>query len=215
MTSDLDGAVQAAQKARTLVAALAEISTKARKVGAMMELFGRGPKRTINKICLDLRAASDIALSICHTFNTGIAVGISDALMDIAESQNLSDVQEFRAFLSGIELWSEQADFLCRGIEGIVRRGTTAQADAPPDGSSRGDRIQARRLAERLLAFATRCLPEVHRERYVEEFRGELWSVAEAGGRLRSQVAYAVRQIARAMLLRRELKSRHHYRAVR
>jgi hypothetical protein len=74
--------------------------------------------------------------------------------------------------------------------------------------------MQVARLAERLLTFAARCLPEVRRERYVEEFRGELWSAAEAGG-WRSQLAYAVRQIARVIVLRHEPKSVHRFRAMR
>jgi hypothetical protein len=131
--------------------------------------------------------------------------------MRTAESQNLTDVQEFRAFLSQIDYWSDEADFLHKGIEGIVRRGPVVRAEIPQDDPPR---MQVARLAERLLTFAARCLPEVRRERYVEEFRGELWSVAEAGG-WRSQLAYAVRQIARVIVLRHELKSVHRFRAMR
>jgi hypothetical protein len=207
----LDGAVQAAETSRALVAALGEVSMKARRVSARMELFGGDSVKTIDEICLDLRVASGIAQSIRHTFDTGIAAGISDGLMRTAESQNLTDVQESRAFLSLIDHWSGEADFLHKGIEGIVRRRAVVRAEVPEDGSSR---MQVARLAERLLTFAARCLPELHRERYVEEFRGELWSLAEAGGRL-SQLAYTVRQIARVMVLRHELKSGHRSRAIR
>jgi hypothetical protein len=207
----LDGAVQAAETSRALVAALGEVSMKARRVSAKMELFSGGSTKTIDEICLDLRAASGIAQAIRHTFDTGIATAISDGLMRTAESPNLSDVQEFSTFLSLIDHWSGEAAFLHKGIEGIVRRRGVVRAEVPQDGSSR---MRVARLAERLLTCAARCLPEVHRERYVEEFRGELWSVAQAGGRLR-QLAYAVRQIARVMVLRHELKSRHRYRATR
>jgi hypothetical protein len=143
-----------------------------------MELFGGGSMTTIDEIRLDLRAASGIAQSIRHTFDTGIAGGISDGLMGTAESQNLTDVQEFRAFLSQIDYWSDEADFLHKGIEGIVRRGPVVRAEIPQDDPPR---MQVARLAERLLTFAARCLPEVHRDRYVEELRGELGSVAVGG----------------------------------
>ncbi|HEY0540174.1 MAG TPA: hypothetical protein VGD53_17530 [Actinoallomurus sp.] len=118
-----DGAVQAAEVSRALVAALGEVSAKARGVSAKMELFGDGSMKAIDEICLDLRAASGIAQSIRHTFDTGIAGGISDGLLLTAESQNLTDVQEFRAFLSLIDHWSGEAEFLHKGIEGSFAAG--------------------------------------------------------------------------------------------
>jgi hypothetical protein len=59
--------------------------------------------------------------------------------------------------------------------------------------------------AGRLVAAAARLLPVRERARYAEEFRAELWEIAQAGGR-RAQLAYAVRQVMAAWRLSAELR---------
>lgn len=61
--------------------------------------------------------------------------------------------------------------------------------------------------AARLLAIVTQLLPAADRDRYDEEFRSELWDLAQAGaGRFR-QVAYALRQLRCARLTVSALRS--------
>jgi len=57
--------------------------------------------------------------------------------------------------------------------------------------------------AERLAA-AARMLPVWERSRYAEEFRSKLWEMAHVGGRRRTQLAHAARQVISALRLRRE-----------
>jgi hypothetical protein len=60
-----------------------------------------------------------------------------------------------------------------------------------------------------LLAAATRLLPSAEQVRYVEERRAELDAITAAGGGRRTQVAYAIRQLAFAWWLRTELHLQH------
>lgn len=62
-----------------------------------------------------------------------------------------------------------------------------------------------RPAAQWLLTTAGRVLPRESRERYVEEFRSELYTLAEDGAGLRRQLDYAARQIANLWSLRRAL----------
>jgi hypothetical protein len=62
-------------------------------------------------------------------------------------------------------------------------------------------------LAGRLLAAAARLLPAADRARYAEEYRSELWELAHADGRRRTQLAYAARQVLYALRLCRELRT--------
>jgi Protein of unknown function (DUF3662) len=61
-------------------------------------------------------------------------------------------------------------------------------------------------MAKRLVTAAAWLLPAWERARYVEEFRSELWEIAHAGGRRRTQLAYAARQAMSAWRLRADLK---------
>jgi hypothetical protein len=63
------------------------------------------------------------------------------------------------------------------------------------------------RPASGLVAATARLLPVADRERYAEEFRSELWDLAQAGaGRLR-QLGYAFRQLLRAIPMSLTLRS--------
>jgi hypothetical protein len=59
--------------------------------------------------------------------------------------------------------------------------------------------------AGRLAAAAARLLPASERARYAEEFRSELWEIAQADSR-RAQLAYAARQLVAARRLRAGLQ---------
>lgn len=57
----------------------------------------------------------------------------------------------------------------------------------------------------RLTAWAARILPIVDRPEYAELFRSELYDLAQSGSGRWAQLAYAIRVLIRAPMLRREL----------
>jgi hypothetical protein len=61
--------------------------------------------------------------------------------------------------------------------------------------------------AVRLLNAATQVLPVINRERYAEEYAGELKRLAEAGTGRWGQVGYALRQLRKAPQMRLALRS--------
>jgi hypothetical protein len=62
-------------------------------------------------------------------------------------------------------------------------------------------------VASRLVGVATQMLPAWERARYAEEFRSELWDLAQTGGSRRAQLAYATRQLLAVPKLRAGLRS--------
>jgi hypothetical protein len=56
-----------------------------------------------------------------------------------------------------------------------------------------------------MAAAAARVLPARDRARYAEEYRSELWELASSGDPFRRQLAYALRLLRSAILLRSEL----------
>jgi hypothetical protein len=74
--------------------------------------------------------------------------------------------------------------------------------------TSRKDRGAVRVVptAGLLAAAAARLLPPGERAGYADEFRSELWEIAQASGCRRSQLAYAARQLLAARRLRAELR---------
>jgi len=58
-----------------------------------------------------------------------------------------------------------------------------------------------------LLAAATRLLPAAHRSRYAEEYRCELWDIAQAGAGRARQLRYALRQFRSAVPMSIMLRS--------
>lgn len=59
--------------------------------------------------------------------------------------------------------------------------------------------------AGQVLALAAKLIPSVYRDRYSQEFRAELWEIADAGAPHRQQIKYAIRQLIRVSYIRREL----------
>jgi hypothetical protein len=79
-----------------------------------------------------------------------------------------------------------------------------ARAEAVDPGGA-GVPVRVSGQARRLAHAAARLLPAAERSRYAEEYAGELWGIAEAGGRRRSQVSHALSMIRGALMLRFEL----------
>jgi hypothetical protein len=83
---------------------------------------------------------------------------------------------------------------------------TQRRPDGPP-GSVRGDPpVRPTRLAEWLTGLTVRVLPAVCRDRYREEFAGELCDLSAGGASRWRQLAYAWRLVDRAAVLRAELQ---------
>ena len=61
-------------------------------------------------------------------------------------------------------------------------------------------------MAGRLTRTVLRVLPPADRPRYDEEFRSEVYELAAAGASRWAQLAYAVRLLDRAWVLRAELR---------
>ena len=95
-----------------------------------------------------------------------------------------------------------QAREAARALEAAAVREAALRADVR--------QLKARRVAPRaadLLAAAVRLLPTADRARYAEEYRSELWDLAQSGaGRLR-QLWYALRQLRRVLPMSAELRS--------
>lgn len=67
------------------------------------------------------------------------------------------------------------------------------------------DGMQPTATAQWLVRAATRLLPPRGRDRYAEEFAGELWALAEAHAGPRTQLGHALRQVTAIWALRRAL----------
>jgi hypothetical protein len=61
------------------------------------------------------------------------------------------------------------------------------------------------RSADHLLAVAVRMLPSAGRTRYAEEYRAELWDLAQSGAGRSRQLRYALRQLGHAIAMGRAL----------
>lgn len=85
----------------------------------------------------------------------------------------------------------------------------------PPNAEPRSDAEHGHpnRSAEWMLQVTGRILPPLARDRYVEEFRGELYYLAEEGANLGAQLAYVFRQVGRLWSTRRALPEDLRYRA--
>ncbi|GAB3657197.1 hypothetical protein GCM10027589_17100 [Actinocorallia lasiicapitis] len=86
--------------------------------------------------------------------------------------------------------------------------GNTLTADPTATASPQvaaSPQVQVSRQARKLTGAATGLLPIEHRARYNEEFAAELWDLAAAGAGRRQQLAYATRQLVRALHLRAAL----------
>ncbi len=88
-------------------------------------------------------------------------------------------------------------------------------ADSESGGrSGEGMGVVVAGAAARVATWAVRILPVADRARYGEEFRGELWELAAAGGGRRQQFRHAVVLLFHGPRLRGELKACHARRAV-
>jgi hypothetical protein len=103
-------------------------------------------------------------------------------------------------------------------IQAAPDSGEIHRAPAPNPAPSAGEIHRAPasspgRAAGQVAGIAVRVLPAGHQARYREEFAAELYDVAEAGASRWRQLAYALRLLDRAWMLRAELRAPAHRRA--
>jgi hypothetical protein len=100
-----------------------------------------------------------------------------------------------------------------------IRRVVIIARPLPPtgvDGSAQPRRrMSVGRPTGRLADAAVFLLPAADRARYAEEFRSELWDLAEAGAGRVQRARYGFRQLMRAVAMRRTLRSPRRRSAVR
>lgn len=82
-----------------------------------------------------------------------------------------------------------------------------ASTDARANGSGQPGARQVASSAASLLTTAARLLPAVHRCRYAEEYRSELWELAQAGASQVKQLRYALCQLRSALSMSVALRS--------
>lgn len=109
-----------------------------------------------------------------------------------------------------LELVSTAQSGARAGISSLDRMmRTIVDLERGPRSSSQRDvdGVRPTPVAQWLLNAGSAVLPTSGRERYAEEFRGELFSLADSGAGWVAQLAYVARQVVRLWSLRRVLPS--------
>jgi hypothetical protein len=136
----------------------------------------------------------------------------ADLVTMSARADALTDViDQARDGTSGLTLAHGLAVGFARDLAVAVHRARELARLFPDDAAAATDPSKRRDAggARRLVAVAGRLLPPADRPRYVEEFRAELWDLAEVGTGRWGQIAHAARLLTRAWGLRRELTAPH------
>lgn len=127
----------------------------------------------------------------------GLNETLDDALA-CAGSHSTAESEEARA-----SAWSK-VNVLCE-LTPEARAADSHTAELTPSGTPSATRVRRSPSAERLVSAAVRVLPAEHRSRYRDEYRSELYDIAAAGASRWSLLAYALRLVDRAWVLRAEL----------
>jgi hypothetical protein len=107
------------------------------------------------------------------------------------------------ALTSGPDPTLDRARTLARALRTASRNVGVAQGGSGTVGSRN---VAPATGAVRLIRGAVRVLPAEHRDRYRDEFDSELYELAAAGAARAAQLAYALRLLDRAWILRAELR---------
>lgn len=103
------------------------------------------------------------------------------------------------ALTSGPEPTLDRARTLARALR-------TASHNVGAAGTATSHKMAPATGATKLIRSAVRVLPAEHRDRYRDEFDSELYELTAAGASRAAQLAYAVRLLDRAWVLRAELR---------
>ncbi|MFI7074968.1 hypothetical protein [Micromonospora sediminicola] len=96
-------------------------------------------------------------------------------------------------------------DKLCESTPEFVAANSHA-VGLGPSATPSAPQVRRSPSAERLVGAAVRVLPAEHRSRYRDEYLSELYDIAAAGASRWSLLAYALRLVDRAWVLRAELR---------
>ncbi len=99
------------------------------------------------------------------------------------------------SFLVAVSVQSSQLEHACETALSCALRLDRVSSPAVVPGGHGTSRIVP--SAARLLSYAARFLPAVDRARYAQEYRSELWELAQSGVGRRGQLRYALRQLLR------------------
>jgi hypothetical protein len=160
--------------ARDFERAVAEISDRADTYGGTM----LGGRETANARWRDLQQVRAIVRDLAID---------RPLVRDIARAHDLA-----RRFAE-----TGPAAVVARDLMRALERSVTDD----PERAGEGERGEARRVASSaagLLTVATRLLPVADRPRHGEEYRSELWDLAQAGAGRLGQLGYALRQVRSA-----------------
>jgi hypothetical protein len=137
---------------------------------------------------------SPISISPRLPLPSGNAQDLADALSRVS---TLADAQDLaHALAARLQRACKVTGLILEQLEPIEQsRKTVAGAAVAPA-----------RSARRLAGFAVQVLPAGHQTRYGEEFGAELYDLAAAGSSRWRQLAYALRLLDRAWVLRAELR---------
>jgi len=160
-----------------------------------------GAGRTFNPEW-DLAYARDLARDLTRHRSkiTWRARGLArDLARDLAK--DLADIEALRRDVSKLgPSHGRSAATVARELVSELNR-----TSASRQGGAAGQQVAP--SASRLLAFAAKGLPAADRARYAEEYRSELWEIACADGRRRTQLTYATRQVLAVPWLRAGLRT--------
>jgi hypothetical protein len=147
-------------------------------------------------------------------FAEGLCVELADLARDYAEENGYEFLGPVKMRFEGIPDMTAGTFRVRSGIirGSIIEGGETAlpTTEVPrtrgPGFPGHPQRVTP--MAKRLVTAAAWLLPAWERSGYVEEFQSELWEIAHASGRRRTQLTYAARQVMSACRLRADLKGR-------
>ncbi|MEU8275030.1 hypothetical protein ACFYOK_08430 [Microbispora bryophytorum] len=153
----------------------------------------------------DLEPASSHARALTEVLHSARALDRVRVRALDPELARDPDQIRFTAKLDQLRYQARALDGYLQSIAIELQKPTTTAKTADVDAST--ERSSVAPVAQRLVTLTMVALPRMHRERYAEELRAELWDLAGAKATRSMQVLYAVQQLRRVWQLRNELRA--------
>jgi hypothetical protein len=158
----------------------------------------------------DLDRALDRALGLAHTLDRdrdrGLYLELDHALEYVlAVVLAIDSDPDYSRNLERIRAGARDLAQDLHLIRRLIRVQATEYQESIPRSAESPEPVRVRRVtasAVRLAGAAARLLPAGERARFGEEYRSELWDLAQAGAGRRQQLGYATRQLGRTAPLR-------------
>lgn len=209
--------MRAARKARhaeALIDSLARAQTLARQFAGMMSglKIANGDTLTIQDgVILPIGQNLEYAMSLARGRDRA---RIRAALNFVARLQEILDHSQSgvgsrasvdASFLGAVSIESRHLEHACDTALSCALRLDRVSGPAVVPGRHGTSRIVP--SAARLLSYAACFLPAADRARYAQEYRSELWELAQSGVGRRGQLMYALRQLLRVLPMGFALRS--------